>query len=37
MKIPAHLTIKTDGLSFDTLLSDWLWLVSLSLGRSIRR
>jgi hypothetical protein len=28
MAIPAHLTIKTDGLPFDTLLSDWRWLVS---------
>lgn len=28
MAVPAHLTIKTDGLSFDTLLSDWRWLVS---------
>src|SRR5437762_3538148 len=25
--VPAHLTIKTDGLSFDSLLSDWRWLV----------
>jgi len=28
MAIPAHLTIKTDGLPFDSLLSDWRWLVS---------
>ena len=28
MAVPAHLTIKTDGLSFDSLLSDWRWLVS---------
>jgi hypothetical protein len=28
MAVPAHLTIKTDGLPFDTLLSDWRWLVS---------
>jgi hypothetical protein len=28
MAVPAHLTIKTDGLPFDALLSDWRWLVS---------
>jgi hypothetical protein len=28
MAVPAHLIIKTDGLPFDTLLSDWRWLVS---------
>jgi hypothetical protein len=28
MAVPAHLTIKTDGQPFDTLLSDWRWLVS---------
>ena len=28
MAVPAHLTIKTDGLPFDELLSDWRWLVS---------
>lgn len=28
MAVPAHLTIKTDGLPFDTLLSDWRWLVT---------
>jgi hypothetical protein len=28
MAVPAHLTIKTDGLPFDTLLSDWRWLVA---------
>lgn len=28
MAVPAHLTIKPDGLPFDTLLSDWRWLVS---------
>jgi hypothetical protein len=28
MAVPAHLTIKTDGLPFDSLLSDWRWLVS---------
>ena len=28
MPVPAHLTIKTDGLPFDSLLSDWRWLVS---------
>lgn len=27
MAVPAHLTIKTDGLSFDSLLFDWRWLV----------
>src|SRR5438552_16325118 len=27
MAVPGHLTIKTDGLSFDSLLSDWRWLV----------
>src|SRR5207245_8042888 len=27
MSVPAHLTITTDGLSFDSLLSDWRWLV----------
>jgi hypothetical protein len=27
MSVPAHLTIKIDGLSFDLLLSDWRWLV----------
>jgi hypothetical protein len=27
MAVPAQLTIKTDGLPFDTLLSDWRWLV----------
>ena len=27
MAVPAHLTIKTDGLSFDSFLSDWRWLV----------
>ncbi len=25
--VPAHLTIKTDGLPFEALLSDWRWLV----------
>jgi len=28
MAVPAHLTIKTDGLPFDEMLSDWRWLVS---------
>jgi hypothetical protein len=28
MAVPTHLTIKTDGLPFDSLLSDWRWLVS---------
>ena len=28
MAVPTHLTIKTDGLPFDALLSDWRWLVS---------
>ncbi len=28
MAIPAHLTIQTDGLPFDSLLSGWRWLVS---------
>jgi len=28
MTVPAHLTIKTDGLPFDTLLADWRWLMS---------
>ena len=28
MAVPAHLTIATDGLPFDALLSDWRWLVS---------
>ena len=28
MAVPAHLTIKTDNLPFDSLLSDWRWLVS---------
>jgi hypothetical protein len=28
MTIPEHLTIKIDRLPFDTLLSDWRWLVS---------
>lgn len=28
MTVPSLLTIKTDGLSFDSLLSDWRWLVS---------
>src|SRR3954464_3870908 len=27
MAVPAHLTIKTDGLPFEPLLSDWRWLV----------
>jgi hypothetical protein len=27
MAVPAHLTIRTDGLPFDSLLSDWRWLV----------
>jgi|SRR5438046_6924127 len=27
MAVPAHLTIKTDGLPFESLLSDWRWLV----------
>jgi len=27
MAVPTHLTIKTDGLPFDSLLSDWRWLV----------
>src|SRR5450759_2257188 len=27
MSVPAHLTIKTDGLPFDSMLSDWRWLV----------
>jgi len=27
MAIPAHLTIKINGLSFDSLLLDWRWLV----------
>jgi hypothetical protein len=27
MALPAHLTIKIDGLAFDSLLSDWRWLV----------
>lgn len=29
MTVPAHLTIKTDGLPFDSLLFDWRWLVQL--------
>jgi hypothetical protein len=28
MAVPTHLTIKIDGLPFDSLLSDWRWLVS---------
>jgi len=28
MAVPEHLTIKTDGLPFDSLLSDWQWLIS---------
>jgi hypothetical protein len=28
MSVPEHLTINTDGLPFDSLLSDWRWLVS---------
>src|SRR3982750_721192 len=28
MPVPAHLTIKTEALAFDSLLSDWRWLVS---------
>jgi hypothetical protein len=28
MAVPAHLTIKTEGLPFDSLLSDWRWLIS---------
>ena len=28
MAVPAHLTINTKGLQFDSLLSDWRWLVS---------
>ena len=28
MAVPAHLTIQTDGLPFDSLLCDWRWLVS---------
>src|SRR6266404_4102625 len=27
MAVPAHLTIKLDGLRFESLLSDWRWLV----------
>jgi hypothetical protein len=27
MSVPAHLTIKLDGLAFDRLLADWRWLV----------
>src|SRR5678815_4403558 len=27
MAVPAHLTIQTDNLAFDTLLADWRWLV----------
>jgi len=27
MAVPAQLTIKTDGLPFESLLSDWRWLV----------
>src|ERR1022692_368071 len=27
MAVPAHLTLQTDGLPFDSLLSDWRWLV----------
>jgi hypothetical protein len=27
MTIPEHLTIKTEGLPFESLLSDWRWLV----------
>ena len=27
MSVPAHLTIKTDGLPFEEMLSDWRWLV----------
>ena len=27
MSVPAHLTITTDALSFDSLLADWRWLV----------
>ena len=27
MAIPPHLTIRTEGLRFDALLSDWRWLV----------
>lgn len=30
MAVPAHLIIKTDGLLFDSLLSDWRWLVQSS-------
>jgi hypothetical protein len=28
MAVPQHLTIKIDHLSFDSLFSDWRWLVS---------
>jgi hypothetical protein len=28
MAVPAHLTIQTEGLAFDSLPSDWHWLVS---------
>ena len=28
MAVPSHLTIRTDGLPFDEMLSDWRWLVS---------
>jgi hypothetical protein len=28
MTVPEHLTIKTDGVPFALLLSDWRWLVS---------
>jgi hypothetical protein len=28
MAVPGHLTISIDGLPFDSLLSDWRWLVA---------
>src|SRR5215831_2987792 len=27
MSIPSHLIVKTEGVDFDALLSDWRWLV----------
>src|SRR5438034_11788663 len=35
MAVPAHLLAKTEGVDFDSLLSDWRWLVSENLKPTV--
>src|SRR6266436_4117190 len=35
MAVPAHLLAKTDGVDFNSLLSDWRWLVPKNLKPTV--